>query len=132
MGLSKSKGKLKSQMADGELTLVDRDGSTHLLKPFIGKTLLELAVDKSVDLPHSCGGMGSCGTCRVRLTVIEGDVPERNEIETEMANERGFADDERLSCQLEIPSERFVWRAESLGSADEEWFDSRAPRGPAR
>jgi ferredoxin len=120
MGLSKTLGKLKplrkfkSQAAAGELKLVDRFGEEHVLKPKTGKTLLELAVDNSVDLPHSCGGMGSCGTCRVRLTVRSGETPERSEIESEMALDRGYARDERLSCQLEIPGSAFIWFAESL------------------
>jgi ferredoxin, 2Fe-2S len=123
MGLSKSRLKLKPEIAAGELRLIDRYGDEHVLKVKAGKTLLELAVDKSVDLPHSCGGMGSCGTCRVRLTVESGETPERSEVEVEMATERGFAEDERLSCQLEIPDKPFSWRAESLGSPDEDWFD---------
>lgn len=125
MGLSKTFGKLKSQIADGELTLVDRFGELHVLKPIVGKTLLELAVDKSVDLPHSCGGMGSCGTCLVRLTVMTGETPERGEVESEMATDRGFAREERLSCQLEIPETTFSWRAESLGAPDEDWLDKK-------
>ncbi len=112
MGLSKTTAELK---------LIDSNGETHILKVKPGHTLLEIAVDNSVNMPNSCGGMGTCGTCRVRLTVTRGPTPERNEIETEMALERGFADDERLSCQLEIPAEDFAWSGESLGSAEEEW-----------
>lgn len=115
MGLSKTTQELK---------LIDSNGDAHILNPRAGKTrrdqtLLDLAVENSVDLPHSCGGMGTCGTCRVRLKVEIGPCPERNEIECEMANERGFASDERLSCQLEIPGGEFKWTAESLGSHDE-------------
>lgn len=117
MGLSKTQQELK---------LIDTDGETHILKirnvEFErDRTLLDLAVDNSVDLPHSCGGMGTCGTCRVKLTVQTGTCPGRNETEMEMAIERGFADDERLSCQLEIPKDAFNWTAESLGRSDEEW-----------
>ncbi len=125
MDLSKLKGKLKSQIAASKLTLIDRFGKRHTLDAKVGKTLLELAVDKSVDLPHSCGGMGSCGTCRVRLVVVSGPTPERSEIEAEMASERGYPDEERLSCQLEIPEEPVVWQAECLGLPDADWFDSK-------
>ena len=111
MGLSKTKQELK---------LIDSNGDAHILKLRKGRTLLDIAVDNSVELPHSCGGMGTCGTCRVKLTVEGGPCPERNETETEMANERGFSENERLSCQLEIPTEEFKWTAESLGSADED------------
>ena len=58
-----------------------------------------------IELNHSCGGMGTCGTCRVRiLSSLEslGPLEPRNEIEIEMANDRGFAENERLACQLAI------------------------------
>ena len=108
MGLTKSVRELK---------LIDSNGDAHILKSKPGQTI----VDNSVDLPHSCGGMGTCGTCRVKLDTGAGVSPERNEVESEMALERGFAPDERLSCQLELPAESFSWTAESLGSSDEDW-----------
>ena len=122
MALSKSTRELQHQ----ELKLVDNVGDEHLLKIKASKgsavkSLLDIAVENSVDLPHSCGGMGSCGTCRVRLIVTKGPTPERGDVEAEMASERGFLDDERLSCQLEIPNEEFAWTAVSLGSVDEDW-----------
>ena len=123
MALSKSRRELKRQ----ELKLIDAFGDEHLLRIRTSpqqepQTLLDITVDNSVDLPHSCGGMGSCGTCRVRLSVASGPCPERNEIEMEMALERGFSKDERLSCQIEIPPEEdFSWTAVSLGSTDEDW-----------
>lgn len=135
MGLSKSKAKLKGHLKDltkglskdqngAKLILTDRHGETHVLKiskPRPGATLLDIAVENSVDLPHSCGGMGTCGTCRVRLEVQHGAAPERGDHEAEMAAERGFAPDERLSCQIELPSGDFSWSAEALGAPDEEW-----------
>jgi 2Fe-2S ferredoxin len=63
-------------------------------------SVLEIALENGIDLNHSCGGMGSCGTCRV---IIESDpsiLPARNEIEAEMAEARGFDLTERLACQL--------------------------------
>jgi 2Fe-2S ferredoxin len=77
------------------------------------QTLLEAALAADVDIGHSCGGNGTCGTCRVR--VIQGLelFSPRNEIEAELAEERGFTLSERLCCQntaragmiLEIPKE---------------------------
>ncbi|MCB0412064.1 MAG: (2Fe-2S)-binding protein [Bdellovibrionales bacterium] len=63
-------------------------------------TLLEVALRHRVDLNHSCGGMGSCTTCRV--FVLEGieSLGPRSELELERAEERYFADNERLSCQI--------------------------------
>jgi len=67
-------------------------------KLYPGKSQLELAIDKKIDLNHSCGGYGTCGTCRV-IVDNHVDLPARNEIELEMANDRGFSPNERLACQ---------------------------------
>ncbi len=105
MGLSKSKPELKHQ----ELTFVDSFGSSRRLKAIPGQTLLETAVENSVDISTSCGGMGTCGTCRVFLEVTNGLVPARNDIEKDVADEKNFAPNERLSCQIEIPDDDFSW-----------------------
>lgn len=63
-------------------------------------SLLDLALKHQVPLNHSCGGMGTCTTCRV--IVVEGleDLEPRNEIEEERSEERGFSEEERLACQI--------------------------------
>lgn len=77
--------------------------------PFIeGDTLLEIAEFHRLGLAHSCGGMGSCGTCRVFVEGANEDVPAREGLEQEMADNRGFHDNERLACQLlAVPGLRF-------------------------
>ena len=64
------------------------------------KTVLDLALNNEIDIDHSCGGNGVCGTC---LIVASCDRPlaARNEIESEMAADRGFQLQERLACQIE-------------------------------
>jgi ferredoxin len=63
-------------------------------------TILDAVGDTGLELDHSCGGMGSCGTCRVMIEAPHSAaLPARNEIEAEMAAERGFAECERLGCQ---------------------------------
>lgn len=64
------------------------------------ESLLELLLRNDVEIFHSCGGMGICGTCRVYVESSVGELPQRNEIESEMAEDRGFSESERLSCQL--------------------------------
>lgn len=64
------------------------------------ESVLEVALRNGIDLPHSCGGMGSCTTCRVIVVKAPGPLPERNELEQDIADMRSFAPEERLSCQL--------------------------------
>lgn len=64
-------------------------------------SVLDLALRNKIDLDHSCGGSGSCGTCRVRIVEGLDKLEPRNEIEDAMAKDRGFQDDERLACQIE-------------------------------
>ncbi len=96
------------------LKLIDSFGDEHVLRTTPGVSILEIAVENSVEIHHSCGGMGSCGTCRIRLTAVCGSAPERSEIESEMAQDRGFEADERLSCQVIFPDEDVDWTAEAL------------------
>ena len=74
------------------------------------QSLLDIAVENSVDISHSCGGMGSCGTCRVFLSWEPKEAAPNSptEIEEEMRQDRGFIAGERLACQT-------VW-GEAFGS----------------
>ena len=72
------------------------------------QSVLELALRHKIDLDHSCGGSGSCGTCRVFLSwrgpaQSSNDVatPPRGDVEIAMAEDRAFAPNERLACQIE-------------------------------
>lgn len=65
-------------------------------------SLLDLAISHDVPVHHSCGGMGSCGTCRVVILAGAELLPPRTELEAEMAKERNFSPQERLACQLPV------------------------------
>ena len=64
-------------------------------------TLLEGLLQACIPIDHSCGGFGTCGTCKV---VVNKDsvflLPERDFLEQEMATERGLSKLERLACQI--------------------------------
>lgn len=96
------------------LKLIDSFGEEHSLPAVAGASILEIAVENSVEIHHSCGGMGSCGTCRIRLLSEKGALPARSETEAEMAQDRGFESDERLSCQVVFPEYEIQWKAEAL------------------
>ncbi len=63
-------------------------------------SVLEVALKNGIDIPHSCGAMGSCTTCRVLIERDVGGLPARNELEQDIADMREFSPAERLSCQL--------------------------------
>jgi ferredoxin len=69
---------------------------------FTGRpSVLELAMSRRLPLGHSCGGMGTCTTCRVIVRSELTKLPPRHELDAEMARDREFREEERLSCQLE-------------------------------
>lgn len=66
-----------------------------------GDSVLDVALRNKIPLGHSCGGMGSCTTCRIFVENSVEELNERTEVEREITEGRGFAENERLSCQLE-------------------------------
>jgi ferredoxin len=79
-------------------------GTTLFEKSFAfrdGQSVLDVALENKIRIATSCGGMGTCGTCRVEVLEAPARFNERNEIENEMAKERGFSNGERLACQIE-------------------------------
>lgn len=65
-----------------------------------GDSVLDVAQKNNVPLNDSCGGGGTCGTCLVIVASDLSDLPLRNDIEKEMAEDRGFEANERQGCQL--------------------------------
>ena len=69
--------------------------------------VLDLALNNKIDVDNSCGGSGSCGTCRVRVISNLDNLSAPTDVEEMMIEDRGFESDERLACQLE-PCEGLV------------------------
>lgn len=65
------------------------------------QSVLDVAVRSGLALDHTCGGFGTCGTCRIFVRHGLESLPPRNEVETEIAEDRSFHDYERLACQTE-------------------------------
>ncbi len=76
-------------------------------------TLLDVATRSKLPLNHSCGGMGTCGTCRVIVREGLEKLGPPESVEQEIIRDRGFSKIERLACQnhpidglvVEIPSD---------------------------
>jgi 2Fe-2S ferredoxin len=61
--------------------------------------ILQQILDMKIPISHSCGGNGTCGTCRVIILGGSENLSPREELETEFAESRNFSDSERLACQ---------------------------------
>ncbi len=64
------------------------------------ESILDLALKHNIEINHSCGGMGSCGTCRIWFESDHYKSIALNELEREMKIDRNMSDQERLSCQV--------------------------------
>lgn len=70
-----------------------------------GPTILE--VSQLHGIPHAavCGGRGRCSTCRVRITLGQGDLPAPSAGETAVLARVGAAPNVRLACQVRPTSD---------------------------
>ncbi len=64
------------------------------------QSVLDVALRVGLPINHTCGGFGTCGTCVVFVREGLENLPPRNEIEAELAGDRGFLPEERLCCQI--------------------------------
>lgn len=72
-----------------------------------GTTILDCLLAAKAPIGTSCGGMGTCTACLVRVKEGLTELGPRNEIEAEAEADRGFRADERLSCQNQ-PHEKLL------------------------
>jgi len=68
------------------------------------ETILDVARRAGAPLGNSCGGIGICGRCRVRVVSDnhQTQLSPPTEVEKRIAAERGFEPDERLACQAVV------------------------------
>jgi len=64
-----------------------------------GKPLLTALREKKIFIPSACGGRGTCGVCKLRVTEGAGPVLPT---ETPFMTKEELAQDVRLSCQVKI------------------------------
>jgi len=84
-------------------------------KPLEEVSLLDLLLSRGLDVSNSCGGMGTCGTCRVHFMATE-EVPPLSELEVELRELRNESTKDllpgRQSCQIFVARalNGTVWR----------------------
>ncbi len=81
---------------EGPATITTGDG--HELRALAGASLLDALAEAGVLLPAACGGAGSCGLCRVRVTEGGGAVSPIERATLGRAAARGT----RLACQVRV------------------------------
>ncbi len=95
---------------DVTLTFANLDVTTTVKR---GTSILDAALDADVDLNHYCGGMCSCGSCRIVL--ISGDVSGIDRMERATLDVVKEGEHDRLGCQtlvqgdvvVEVPDQDF-------------------------
>jgi ferredoxin, 2Fe-2S len=64
--------------------------------------VLEILNVNKISIGQSCGGNGTCTTCRFFVLNGADNLSKRTELELERSAERNFKSNERLACQTEI------------------------------
>ena len=66
------------------------------------ETLLDAARRANAPLGNSCGGIGICARCRVRIVEGAENLSPPTSVEERVSQQRGLALDERLACQAVV------------------------------
>ena len=66
------------------------------------ESVLDVARRAGVPLGNSCGGVGVCARCRVRVVAGGEALTEPTAIEVRFGTARGFEEDERMACQAVV------------------------------
>lgn len=66
------------------------------------ETLLDVARRASVPLGNSCGAVGICARCKVRVVTGAENLSPPTSVEVRFGTARGFAEDERMACQAVV------------------------------
>ena len=75
-------------------------GTSAETKP--NETVLDAARRADAPIGNSCGSVGVCGRCRVRVLAGAENLSAPTTIELRVAGQRGFESDERLACQSAV------------------------------
>jgi ferredoxin len=66
------------------------------------ESVLDVARRAGVPLGNSCGGVGVCARCRVRVLAGAENLSPPTSIELRFGTARGFIADERMACQAVV------------------------------
>ncbi|HYM61723.1 MAG TPA: 2Fe-2S iron-sulfur cluster-binding protein [Thermoanaerobaculia bacterium] len=66
------------------------------------ETILDVARRAGVAIGNSCGAIGVCGRCRIRIVNGAEPLLPPTSIEVRLSQQRGFEEGERLACQAVV------------------------------
>jgi ferredoxin len=66
------------------------------------ESLLDVARRAGVPIGNSCGGVGVCSRCRVRVLSGAENLSVPTSVEQRFSTARGFEPDERMACQAVV------------------------------
>lgn len=66
------------------------------------ETVLDVARRAGAPLGASCGGVGICARCKVRVVEGAENLSAPTSVELRIGAQRGFAADERMACQAVV------------------------------
>jgi ferredoxin len=72
------------------------------------ETILDVARRAGAPIGNSCGGVGWCARCRVRVVEGASNLGVTTWVEQEKATELGFSPGERLACQAAVKGDVVV------------------------
>jgi 2Fe-2S ferredoxin len=68
-----------------------------------GISVLDVALDNAIELPHNCGGVCACSTCHVVVKQGLGNLSAMGEDEADQLDEAdGLTLNSRLACQAKV------------------------------
>lgn len=93
-------GRRKPSIPSGPFTLTVDGMATIEVKG--GSTILAAAIGSGVEISHYCGGMASCGTCKVSVVSGGENLLAATGREQMVLGSQSTAGGERLACQAQV------------------------------
>lgn len=84
-----------------------------------GQTILDALRSSKIKINHECGGNGTCTTCLIITHSPQESFSEREELELDRKEERGFHEYERLACQTTLIESATIEIPNDLESAED-------------
>jgi len=84
---------------------IEKDGEENTIEVEGGQSLLSYLIDAGYEINSSCGGRGTCGYCKVRVSEGGGELLPTEEIFMSRAEKAGHM---RLACQCKVKNDMKV------------------------